>query len=310
MRGHGLMQAIARVNRVFNDKPAGCRRLHRHRPEPEERAGQYTKPDQDKTGIDEAEAVAVHAGEVRDRARHVPRLRLCRGVAGTPQERLQSWPARSNGFSTSSSSEAAAEKTEEGKKQAHRRYEDGCLRCPRRLRWHGQSDEARASATKSASFRRFAPPGEDGRRTAEHRQDRELAIQQIVAAPWSPPRSSTFLRRPDADRRTFPFCRTSSWPKSSRWRRRTSRWRRCETAQRRDPFAHATNVVETAFSERLEEAIARYHANAITTAEVIQELIQLAKDIRAARARGEEEGLPRKRSPSTTRWPRTRAPWR
>lgn len=53
-----------------------------------------------------------------------------------------------------------------------------------------------------------------------------------------------------------------------------------------------TNVVQTrAFSERLEEAVARYHSNAITTAEVIQELINLAKDIRAAQLRGEEEGL-------------------
>lgn len=53
-----------------------------------------------------------------------------------------------------------------------------------------------------------------------------------------------------------------------------------------------SNVVETrAFSERLEDAVARYHANAITTAEVLQELIQLAKDIRAARQRGEESGL-------------------
>jgi type I restriction enzyme R subunit len=46
-----------------------------------------------------------------------------------------------------------------------------------------------------------------------------------------------------------------------------------------------------AFSERLEAAIVRYHANAITTAQVLEELIQLAKDIRAARARGEEAGL-------------------
>ena len=52
------------------------------------------------------------------------------------------------------------------------------------------------------------------------------------------------------------------------------------------------NVVQTkAFSERLEDAVARYHANAITTAEVLQELIRLAKDIRAARQRGEEQGL-------------------
>ncbi|GHT98504.1 hypothetical protein FACS1894154_03910 [Betaproteobacteria bacterium] len=46
-----------------------------------------------------------------------------------------------------------------------------------------------------------------------------------------------------------------------------------------------------AVSERLEDAVARYHANAITTAEVLAELIALAKDIRAARQRGEESGL-------------------
>ena len=52
------------------------------------------------------------------------------------------------------------------------------------------------------------------------------------------------------------------------------------------------NVMQSrAFSERLEAAIARYHANAVTTAQVLEELIQLAKDIRAAHARGEESGL-------------------
>jgi type I restriction enzyme, R subunit len=52
------------------------------------------------------------------------------------------------------------------------------------------------------------------------------------------------------------------------------------------------NVVQSrTFTERLEAAIARYHVNAITTAQVLEELIQLAKDIRAARLRGEETGL-------------------
>jgi type I restriction enzyme R subunit len=41
----------------------------------------------------------------------------------------------------------------------------------------------------------------------------------------------------------------------------------------------------------LEDAVARYHANALTTAEVLQELIELAREIRAARQRGEESGL-------------------
>jgi type I restriction enzyme R subunit len=53
-----------------------------------------------------------------------------------------------------------------------------------------------------------------------------------------------------------------------------------------------TNVVETKrFSERLDSAIARYHANAIDTVEVLQELINLARDIKDARKRGEDEGL-------------------
>ena len=53
-----------------------------------------------------------------------------------------------------------------------------------------------------------------------------------------------------------------------------------------------TNLVESrAFSNRLEEAVARYHAGAISAVEMIQELIALAKDMQAARARGEEQGL-------------------
>ena len=53
-----------------------------------------------------------------------------------------------------------------------------------------------------------------------------------------------------------------------------------------------TNVVQTkAISARLEDAVARYNANAITTSEVIEELIKLAKEVRAARLRGEETGL-------------------
>jgi type I restriction enzyme R subunit len=55
--------------------------------------------------------------------------------------------------------------------------------------------------------------------------------------------------------------------------------------------SHRNVVQSKGFTERLEAAIARYHANAITTVQVLEELIQLAKDIRAARARGEETGL-------------------
>ncbi|MGV8988486.1 MAG: type I restriction enzyme endonuclease domain-containing protein [Cypionkella sp.] len=44
-------------------------------------------------------------------------------------------------------------------------------------------------------------------------------------------------------------------------------------------------------AQRPEQAISRYHTNAITTVEVIQALINLAKEIGEARSRSEAEGL-------------------
>jgi type I restriction enzyme R subunit len=52
------------------------------------------------------------------------------------------------------------------------------------------------------------------------------------------------------------------------------------------------NVVQSrAFSELLENALRRYQNRTIEAAQVIEELIQLAKDMRAADRRGEELGL-------------------
>jgi len=53
-----------------------------------------------------------------------------------------------------------------------------------------------------------------------------------------------------------------------------------------------TNVVQArSFSEMLEEAIRRYQNRTIEAAEVIEELIALARDMRAADERGERLGL-------------------
>src|SRR5262249_4576574 len=52
------------------------------------------------------------------------------------------------------------------------------------------------------------------------------------------------------------------------------------------------NVVQArSFAELLEQAIRKYRNRAIETAQVIEELIGLAKDMRAASARGEQLGL-------------------
>lgn len=60
MRGHGLMQAIARVNRVFRDKPGGLVVDYLGIADELKKAlADYTERDRDMTGIPQEEAVAV-----------------------------------------------------------------------------------------------------------------------------------------------------------------------------------------------------------------------------------------------------------
>ncbi|BCS54581.1 type I restriction endonuclease subunit R [Geobacter sp. SVR] len=55
---------------------------------------------------------------------------------------------------------------------------------------------------------------------------------------------------------------------------------------------HNNVVLEQKFSERLLATLNRYHARAVETAQVIEELIQMAKDFQQAIKRDEELGLP------------------
>ena len=63
------------------------------------------------------------------------------------------------------------------------------------------------------------------------------------------------------------------------------------------------NVVQArSFAELLEQSLGRHQNRAIETAQVIEELIQLAKNMRAANARGETLGLRRTGRPSVPFW--------
>ena len=78
MRGHGLMQAIARVNRVFRDKPAAWWSITSGLADQLKQAlADYTESgDRGETGIDQEEAVAVLLEKYEVVRGDVPRLRL------------------------------------------------------------------------------------------------------------------------------------------------------------------------------------------------------------------------------------------
>ena len=295
MQGHGLMQAIARVNRVFRDKPAGlivdyigiAQNL-------KSALGQYSRDDRKRTGIDEAEAVAVMLEKYEIVSDMFHGFDYRTGLVGSPQERLAALAGAMEWVLDMQQREAAKESTEDGKKRARRRFNDAVLALSKAFALAAASDQARRIRdevgfiqTIRAALAKSAPGR--GKTSAE----RDLAVQQIVSRAVVSTEivdilHAAGLETPDISILSDEFlAEVQGMEKKNLAMEALRKLINGEIRSR-----SRVNVVQTrAFSERLEEAIARYHTNAITTAEVIQELIKLAKDIRAAHQRGEEEGL-------------------
>ena len=135
MKGHGLMQAIARVNRVFRDKPAGlvvdyigiAQNL-------KSALGQYAGHGGERVGIDQAEAVRVLLEKYEIvRAMFRPDTkggfdyRPVLNATTAPQMRLAIMAGAIDWVLTLQLADAAKETSEEGKKRAHRRYADAVV---------------------------------------------------------------------------------------------------------------------------------------------------------------------------------------
>lgn len=189
---------------------------------------------------------------------------------------------------------AAKENTKEGKKDAHRRYQDAVLALSKAFSLASASDEARDIREEVGFFQAIrAALVKSSTGSGVTQQERELAIQQIVSRAVVSTEivdilAAAGIKSPDISILSDEFLAEVQQMERKNLALEALRKLINDGIRSRSK----ANVVQTkAFSERLEDAVARYHANAITTAEVLQELIQLAKDIRAARQRGEEQGL-------------------
>ncbi|MCZ2903249.1 type I restriction endonuclease subunit R [Burkholderia thailandensis] len=295
MQGHGLMQAIARVNRVFRDKPAGLIVDYIGIAQSLKSAlQQYSKNDQENTGVDEAQAIAVMMEKyevVRDMYHGFD---YASAMSGTPQERLAMMAGAIEWILGLQQKLAEKEKTREGKKNAHRRYQDAVLALSKAFALASASDEAREIREEIGFFQAInVSLVKSGTGSGVTQQERELAIQQIVSRAVVSTEivdilAAAGIKSPDISILSDEFLAEVQQMERKNLALEALRKLINDGIRSRSK----ANVVHTrAFSERLEDAVARYHANAITTAEVLQELIQLAKDIRAARQRGEESGL-------------------
>lgn len=295
MRGHGLMQAIARVNRVFRDKPAGLIVDYIGIAQSLKSAlAQYSKSDQENTGVDKEQAVAVLQEKyeiVRDMYHGFD---YASALSGTPQQRLAMMAGAIEWILHKQQQWAAQEQSAEGKKNAHRRYQDAVLALSKAFALASASDLARRIREEVGFFQAIrAALVKSSGGSGHTSQQRELAIQQIVSRAVVSTEIVDILKAagiqsPDISILSDEFLAEVQQMEKKNLALEALRKLLADGIRSR---SHS-NVVQTrAFTERLQDAVARYHANAITTAEILGELIALAKDIRAARQRGEEQGL-------------------
>jgi type I restriction enzyme, R subunit len=282
MRGHGLMQAIARVNRVFKDKPGGLVVDYLGLADELKQAlATYTEAGgKGKTALDQAEAVALM----------LEKAEICRSlfhgfdhsnwITGRAQERLALLPeaqehilAQENG-----KDRLLAAVTELSQAFA--------LAVPHEAAIAIRDEVGFYQAVRSVLAKREA---------GDQRSDEELdhAIRQIISKAVVSDQvvdifTAAGLKKPDISILSDEFlAEVRGLPQRNLAVELLQKLLKGEIRTRAK-----RNVVQArSFAELLEQAVRKYQNRAIETAQVIEELIQLAKEMKAADARGESLGL-------------------
>ena len=282
MRGHGLMQAIARVNRVFKDKPGGLVVDYLGLADELKQAlATYTESGgTGKTAVDQAEAVALM----------IEKYEVCRGlfhgldwsrwVTGAAHERLSVLPAAQEHILA----------LEDGKN----RLLHAVTELSHAFALAVPHDEAIRIRDDVGFFQ--AVRGVLAKNTpSDQKTDEELdhAIRQIVSKAVTSGEvidifTAAGLKKPDISILSDEFlAEVRDMPQKNL---AVELLRKLLAGEVR--LRSRRNIVQArSFSEMLEQSLRRYQNRAIQTAQVIEELLGLAKQMREAQARGEALGL-------------------
>jgi len=281
MRGHGLMQAIARVNRVFKDKPGGLVVDYLGIADQLKLAlADYTEKDRSQTGIPQEEAVAIllEKYEILQALFHGFDYSLYK--TGTPAQRVGVIPAAMEHILAQ----------EHGKK----RFLQVVTELSKAFVLAVPNDEALAIRDDVSFFQTIraafvkATPTE-----GKSQEELDTAIRQIVSKAVAAGEvidifSAIGLKSPDISILSDEFLQeVRGLPQRNLALELLEKLLKDELKVR-----SRKNLVQArSFGEMLERSIRQYQNRSIETAKIIAELIELAKEMRQARNRGQELGL-------------------
>ena len=282
MRGHGLMQAIARVNRVFKDKPGGLvvdylGLAH----ELKQALATYTESGgKGQTAIDQEEAVKVMLEKYEICCALFHGFDRSAWIDGASRERLGLLPAAQEHI-------LAQENGKDRCLQAVRELSQAfALAVPHDEAIRIRDDLAFFQAVRSVLAKRAeteARPEEEVDHAVRQIISRAVASEGVIDI-----FAAAGLEKPDISILSDEFMEEVRGMKQRNLAvELLQKLLKGEIAARR-----RKNVVQArSFAEMLEQTIRRYQNRAVEAAQVIEELIELAKDMRAASERGEELNL-------------------
>lgn len=279
MRGHGLMQAIARVNRVFKGKPGGLVVDYLGLAEElRDALAVYTESGgQGETAIDQEKAVAVLLEKYEVCCGLFHGFDRSRWASGTPRERVSLLPAAQEHILRQPDGKARLLQAVTELSQAF------ALAVPHERALAILDDVAFFQAVRAV----LAKGDLDDRRSPE---ELDYAIRQIVSRAIVSDQvvdifAAAGLKKPDISILSDEFlAEVRGMPQKNLAVELLRKLLAGEIKARRDK-----NVVQArSFAEMLEEAIRRYQNRAIESAQVIEELIALAAEMREAGRRGEK----------------------
>ncbi len=282
MRGHGLMQAIARVNRVFKDKPGGLVVDYLGLAQDLKKAlATYTESGgRGQTALDQGEAVAVMIEKYDVCCALFHGFDWSKWTTGTPQERLSLLPAAQEHI-------LAQENGKDRCLLAVRELSQAfALAVPHEETMRIRDDVGFFQAVRAQLIKRA--PGE-----ARSEEELDLAVRQIISRAVASEGvldvfAAAGLDKPDISVLSDEFlAEVQGMPQRNLAVELLQKLLRGEISTKR-----RKNVVQArSFAEMLEQTLRRYQNRAIEAAQVIEELIGLAKDMREANERGERLGL-------------------
>ena len=292
MRGHGLMQAIARVNRVFRDKPGGLVVDYLGLAHELKRAlATYTESGgTGKTALNQAEAVAVMLEKYEVCCGLFHGFDRSRWTAGTPQGRLALLPAAQEHILAQ---ENGKERCVQAVRDLSRAF---ALAVPHDDALRIRDDVAFFQAVQAVLSKRAA---------VEERPEEELehAVRQIVSRAVASDGvidifAAAGLEKPDISILSDEFlAEVRGMKRRNLAVELLQKLLKGELAARR-----RKNVVQArSFAEMLEETLRRYQNRAVEAAQVIEELIELAARCARPTPAATNLGCRRTSSPSTTR---------